>query len=651
MALLPAKGWLNPSYELASTNASLQRLQNLYCEVIESGDEKVIGFLKGCPGLATALMTLPADGHATVINGVNVSSKLRGLFGGGAPLSNADQLFAVCGSKLYEVNAAGSIVGGTNRGDVGNDGYPVQMFGSGIQLFVVSAGQAYIDNGGAATGSNATVLDFLANQGTVSTNVLAVTWETGSQFTPGMVGQAITIAGTGYTVATVPDATDLTLTGTAGVQSSVPYTSKQIEGTCNIVAVGIGSPANVTWLSGPLFTQQMTGNGIRIDGAPYTVAAVQDPTHLTTTMGLVTSYGVVWSTAGASVLARTGAILDSFFVAALDNSKQLNVSLVGDGNSWDPADFKTKESYPDNIGSILADHQELLVLGESHGEVWGPAADPSQFPFDRIDGYSINLGIGAPWSLQGMKDGPIWIAASQRGKPIAYFAKGFVPERISTHAIEQVWAGYAALYTSASVPLLFDAETFVFEMDGHEFWQVSFPIADATWLYDRTASLQMGKAMWSERNSYDGSAFHRHRASCHAYAFGKHWVGDFANGKIYEMSASIYQDAGQTITCIRVLPHICAERLRQFFQRLQLDLETGGGVALTIVLEWSDDGGTTFVGGGSDWTITTSTSKKMDRVSWTQLGSADDRVWRITVTGNARKALLALYDDVLVGIS
>ncbi len=128
-------------------------------------------------------------------------------------------------------------------------------------------------------------------------------------------------------------------------------------------------------------------------------------------------------------------------------------------------------------------------------------------------------------------------------------------------------------------------------------------------------------------------------------------IARFLPGQRFDLQATISPDAGQTITCIRVLPHICAERLRQFFQRLQLDLETGGGVALTIVLEWSDDGGTTFVGGGSDWTITTSTSKKMDRVSWTQLGSADDRVWRITVTGNARKALLALYDDVLVGIS
>lgn len=628
MALAPVKSWASGSYTLASLNAACQRTVNLVPEVIEDlNGEPMVSYLRGCPGLAAALLTLPTQ-------------PVRGLFGGGAPLSNSDQLFAVAGSKLYEISSTGTIVGGTNRGDVGNDTYPVQMFANGTQLLIVSAGQAYIDNGGAASGSNATLLNFISGQGTVDTNGTAVTWDTGSKFTAGMAGQAITINGVVYTVASVTDAADLVLTASAGIQSSVGYITFQIEGTCDVRLT------KVTWLSGPLFTPQMASHPIIISGITFSVTSVEDGTHLTLAASLDYLFGQVWSTAGASVLARTGAFLSNFFIAALDNSKQLNVAL--DANNWDPADVATKESYPDNIGSILADHQELLVLGESHGEVWGPAADSSQFPFAPIESFAMNVGIAAPWSLCGMRDGPVWIAASQRGKPIAYFAQGFVPQRISTHAIEQVWAGYAAVYAAANVPLLFDAQTFVYEMDGHEVWQVSFPLADATWVYDRTASLQMGKSMWHERTSFDGSAFHRHRASCHAYAFGKHWVGDFANGKVYEMNSAIYQDAGQVIQCIRTLPHICVERLRLFFQKLQLDLETGGGVALTVLLEWSDDGGTTFVGG---WTLTSSTSKKLDRLTWFMLGSSEDRVWRITVTGNARKALLGLYGDVMTGIS
>jgi hypothetical protein len=157
--------------------------------------------------------------------------------------------------------------------------------------------------------------------------------------------------------------------------------------------------------------------------------------------------------------------------------------------------------------------------------------------------------------------------------------------------------------------------------------------------------------MWHERNSWDGAAFHRHRAAFHCYVWGKHWVGDFSNGNIYQMDSGIYTDAGQTITCVRTLPHLCEQRLRQFFSKLQLDLETGGGAALTIVVEWSDDGGTAWVGGGVNFTYTASTTKKLDRAAFWQLGSSDDRVFRITITGNARKALLNLYLDVFTGIS
>src|SRR6266700_2141857 len=104
--MAPLKGWLNPSYELASSNASVQALKNLYAEVIESGDEKVVGFLKGCPGLAAALVTLPSTGSTGPFH-------VRALLGAGAPLSNADSMFAVAGSKVYQIYVGTVTTSGT----------------------------------------------------------------------------------------------------------------------------------------------------------------------------------------------------------------------------------------------------------------------------------------------------------------------------------------------------------------------------------------------------------------------------------------------------------------------------------------------------------------------------------------------------------
>jgi len=74
--------------------------------------------------------------------------------------------------------------------------------------------------------------DCTENSGVVNTAATAVSWVSGSQFTSAMVGQIITIDGIQYTVANYNTATSLTLSTTAGTQSSVDYTAAQ--GTCNI---------------------------------------------------------------------------------------------------------------------------------------------------------------------------------------------------------------------------------------------------------------------------------------------------------------------------------------------------------------------------------------------------------------------------------
>jgi hypothetical protein len=410
----------------------------------------------------------------------------------------------------------------------------------------------------------------------------------------------------------------------------------------------------VTWVAGdlfPLYGLSQSGASVTIAGTAVTVLGPSGSPYIQNTQTSLFLQGqpfggpLAGATMGASVAtsAYTGAFLDTFFVINPADSSQFYISAPLDGTSWDAGDTATKEGYPDHIGRILADHEELYLFGESRTEVWhAPGADAT-FPWQRDDSASIHMGIAAPFSAVSALGGVAWIGGDDRGQPVAYFAQGSQPQRISTHAIEQVWASYGGIN---------DAVGFVYELDGHVFWQIGFGIGDATWVYDFTASQQFGKPMWHERDSWDGSAFHRHRAAHHAYAFGQHYAGDFANGNIYKLDSTIYQDNGQTITRQRVCPHISADRLRQFFQKFQLDMETAvGGVALTVVLEWSDDGGHSFQGAGANFTFTTSTTNTLDRITAWQLGSAEDRVFRVTITGNSRTSITDCYLEWITGIS
>jgi hypothetical protein len=619
MAMIP--NFLGGSYPAASVNAALDRTVNLYPEVLETGAAKSLGMLRACPGLATALLTLP-------------TSPLRGLQSGGAPLTTGGRLFAVAGSILYEVFADGTH---STLGDVGTDGKRAQIFLNGQQLWVVSNGTSYLHDGVSLSQPR-----YIGYQGTVDTSGTAITWVSGSKFDAGLALQTIVINGTPYSGTVFVDDQHLIVGSSAGTQSGVPYVAYVTTGTVNQVLT------HVTWVDGPQFTGGMAGQPITIGGLNFTVASVQDPTHLTLSGSLVSQTNVLYSTPTlGAIAAATGAFLGGYFIAAAPDSKQFNTSDLYDGKNWDPLDFDIKASYPDNIGSVLADHDELWLLGESTTEVWGPNQNitvANTFPFAQNPTASMPVGIAAPASAASSRQGPVWIGADLRGQPVCYRSQGFQPVRVSDHAVESAWGGYSTIA---------DAEAFIYELDGHEFYQVTFPTADATWVYDFTASQQLGRPMWHERQSWDGSALHRHRARCHAFVWGKHWVGDYSTGAIYEMSSAQFTDAGQTIFCIRTFQHLCQERLREFFHRLQVDLETGAA-AITVKLEWSNDGGHTFP---SSRTITIAANdgggnpNYAARAIFNRLGSARDRVFRLTVSGNCRIALINGYLDSLQGIS
>lgn len=638
----PFKGWLQGSYQLASKNAALQRTLNLVAEAIEASDKEV-GLFKNAPGLAPPTWTLP-------------TSPVRGLLAAGAPLSNVGRMFAAAGSRLYELFEDGTY---NDRGDIGNDGSnsPVQMFPNGEQLFIVSAGFAYLDGGAGPVkptfaGSSYTDLAIDAADATKvrSASIPFVQADVGSNLVitagGGFTAQTVTVV----SVADPADGNvydDLVIDGsdtTLATSAAHPFSSSDVNTTIKVVGGDGFTTQQVTVLSvagvqatfsQPLGTLGSTGG--------QAVQTLQSVATVSAALGTLGSTGGVASQNFGPVTATTGAFLDTFFIVHKPSTKEFYISAPEDGTTWDITDTARKESYPDNIGSIYADHEELYLMGESKSEIWrGPGPD-GNFPFQRDPGACMSEGIAAPWTLCGFLDGVAWIGASLRGKPVGYYATGYQPERITTHAIERVWNSY---------PTVMDAVGFSYELDGHEFWHVSFPSADAAWVYDRTASTQFGKAMWHERTTFDGTAYHRHRANCHAFVWDKHWVGDFETGDIYEMSQDVYEDNGQPMLCQRTLPHICNARLRQFFTKLELDLETGqNGVALNIKIEWSDDGGATFVGGTGQFSYNTRTDQTKDRAAFFQLGSADDRVFRVTVTGNARKALLNAYLEVIEGIS
>lgn len=237
------------------------------------------------------------------------------------------------------------------------------------------------------------------------------------------------------------------------------------------------------------------------------------------------------------------------------------VSSINAGSSgFLGLDIASKSGAPDNLATLAVLKGEVWLLGTKTGEVWftSGAAD---FPFQRMPGVFIEHGCAAKGSVAKTDLALFWLGQDKDGARIVLQGSGYEALRISTHAIEAVFQTYSTVS---------DAVGLVYQQEGHSFYQLTFPTADATWVYDLATKL------WHERAWIDDNGSeHRHRANCHAYFNGKNVVGDWQTGQIYALDPYTYTDDGQPITRRRGFPHMTNNGDRLFYRRLVIEMEVG----------------------------------------------------------------------------
>jgi hypothetical protein len=284
------------------------------------------------------------------------------------------------------------------------------------------------------------------------------------------------------------------------------------------------------------------------------------------------------------------------------------------------------------------------------------------FPFQRIPGTSTQHGIAAPFSLYRLGNSFAYVSRNNRGQSQIMQMQGYIPQRISTHAVENTLANQ---YVE-------DAIAWTYQLEGHEVYVVTFPTLNLTWAYDSTTQLWHKWLYTNNDNEYQ-----RHRGNCCAVFQGLVIIGDYSNGKLYELDKTNYTDDGQNVRRLRRAPHLVTEFQRQYFDELQIQFQPGVGTTglssvlqavnlqspyiitdtgtLTIgpleivnlgefntinlltpttnpqaMLRWSNDGGSTW--SNEHWTGVGQTGKYRNRAIWRRLGTARDRIFEVVVT-------------------
>lgn len=484
--------------------------------------------------------------------------------------------------------------------------------------------------------------------GSVSGTVLTVTAVTSGTLFPGQTIQgtgvtagtiitalggsaalsfAITAGGTGYAIGD-------TITVTGGVYSQqATYTVATVSGG---VVTGLTTVNNGVYTIVPGTPSQTTtsGNGTGLTltltfgtgtgGTGSYVVSTSQTVSSTTLYAL--NFSVIPSNDGPFTGANVVDVVDNYFVYNRPNTQQFGstspLSPISPSLS-----FSSKDGSPDDLVSLIVDHRELYLLGEVSSEVW---IDSGLFPFafQRIPGTSTQHGIAAKFSIARVGNSFAYVSRNIRGQAQIMMMNGYVPTRISTHAVEQ----------TLTDQYVTDARAWAYQLEGHEVYVVSFPTLDLTWAYDISTGM-WHKWLWVDNNN----VYHRHRGNCHASFQGVNLVGDYENGNVYQLDALNYTDNGDEIRRLRRAPHLISDYQRQYFHELQIHFQPGVGLpdgsSPQAMLRWSDDGGSTW--SNEHWSSIGVQGAYKNRAIWRRLGQARDRIFEVVVTDPIKAVITA----------
>jgi hypothetical protein len=383
-------------------------------------------------------------------------------------------------------------------------------------------------------------------------------------------------------------------------------------------------------------------------GAATSIGSVPDdsrPVHIAGNLDgtgansiVIASSGNLYSvtlTGSSSTLILSGAsdveAIGDYFIATSSTLGTFAWSDV-ESTNFDPLHIKNTNGATDSMIGVRVSRRTIYFFGSKSLEQWYESATSVDLPFSRIDGAFFEIGCVAKDSIAEL-DTVFWLGGDDKGAGSIWTIAGGAPKRISTPAIE---------YAIAQWPDMSDAYAFTYSQENHAFYVLSSVSGNETWAYDISTD------EWHQRAwLHPSGALHRVRPSCHIYFAGKNLVGDWQNGNVYEYDLDTYSDNGNALPRIRACGTLQAGLEVMPTASLQLDMDTGVGLASgqgsdpQAMLRWSKDGGKTW--SNSLWRTFGKVGEYSRRCKWNRVGGGRRAVYEVTITDPVKVAITGAY--------
>jgi hypothetical protein len=392
----------------------------------------------------------------------------------------------------------------------------------------------------------------------------------------------------------------------------------------------------------PVYTTNMIGT---INSSTGSVYMVDNPTQLMLVDGVYAWMTVKGSDVLTQIIPRDDisdmqpsvvVYQDGFGIVNSVNSNLIYQSNYNDFSTWSvvgaPNDaFVQGDSDP--VVTMYDLKREVWIFKPRSIEVWINQGSAG-FAFTPLQGVFPPVGCGAPNSVCRIGENVAWLGNDNQGNSIVYMSNGYQATQISTYSLTALFNSY---------PTTEDAIAYSHQWDAHNFYVLTFPTQNVTFVFDITTR------KWHQRAYFENGSFSRELPFCFCQFNGLSLTGDYSNGNIYFFSDSIYTHNGNPIKWLRqwrALPPDQPKGVPMSFDQLQILMETGitaaAGTNPQIMLRWSDDGGYTFPGqvmmsagqtGQTAWRVI------QNRLGSTKIGTGLDRVFEISSIDSIRVSI------------
>jgi hypothetical protein len=454
-----------------------------------------------------------------------------------------------------------------------------------------------------------------------------------------------------------------------------PKTKAALVGRPGLTVFGAlsNSPVRALWsgtgqlfgVGGSHFNQMNSGGGVAVDCGAFAGSTGTGPCQIVNngnqTLVMDSSVSTGGQQTGDVFIVNLGAhtnterfqgsaltYLDGFFVGLSSIPGDINkvyVSNLLDGNTWNALNFVQRTGASDLLVNLEVLNGLLWMFGEKSIEVWYDAGNPT-FPFSRVQGATISLGLLQRFSVVKFYDTIMWIGADEKGYPRVYKSSGITPVPVSNPGVEYLIGAYAGNSSQAAI-------CYGYEENGHVFYCINLSAANnigggtgTTVVYDLTTGL------WHERNTGTGGSMGQMLTQCVASlpAFSGNgsfvYAGDFNSAYVYYQSTGNSSDNGAAINYIRRAPHLSEANLWTVYSAIEIDADIG---AAQMQLDYSNDGGRTFpvahrrgpqAASGAASAAYGSAGGGFGRFKFWQLGRSRDRVFQASISSSTEHVRL-----------